>query len=197
MSRLDCVRESLRLALRELEVRVAPEARPVFGLEMWERYVESPIDYRAGSEALGRKLVEAGIAPARLLAWARQPSPKPLAWGPQRLLLERVFADQFEMSGSEVALKSKAELNSDRVQNPQDPEATCACKGEGPKKKEHVGYKVQVAETVTQAELEPGEPTRNFLIGIATHAAHESDEAGAEKMAVEQAALGLDKPPVQ
>jgi len=56
---------------------------------------------------------------------------------------------------------------------------------------------VQVAESVTQAELKPGEPTQNFLTGMVTHAAHESDEAGAQKMEAEQAAMGLEKPPVQ
>ena len=124
--------------------------------------MESQIDYRAGSEALGRKLVEAGTDTARLLAWAREPSQKTMAWGEQLLLLERVFAEQFEMSGTQAAPKSKVELSSDRVQNPHDPEARYAVKGEGQKKKEHVGYKVQVAESVTQAKLEPGEPTRNF-----------------------------------
>jgi hypothetical protein len=46
------------------------------------------------------------------------------------------------------------------------PEATYSVKGEGEKKKEHVGYKVQVAETVFQAKLEPGEPTQNFLAAL-------------------------------
>ncbi len=53
------------------------------------------------------------------------------------------------MSQSQAAPKDKGELSSDRVRNPYDPEATCAVKGEGQKKKEHVGYKVQLAETVT------------------------------------------------
>ena len=197
MSRLDCVRESLRLALQELEPSVAPEARPTFWLEEWERYVESQIDYRAGSEALGRKLVEAGTDTARLLGWARGQSKDTLTWGPQLLLLERVFEEQFEMREEQAAPKSKTQLSSDRVQNPHEAEATYAVKGEGQKKKEHVGYKVQVAESVTQAKLEPGEPTQNFLTGIVTHAAHESDQAGAQKMEAEQAAMGLDKPPVQ
>ena len=70
-------------------------------------------------------------------------------------------------------------------------------KGEGDKKKEHVGFKIQVAETVTQAELAPGEPTRNFVTGMVTHPAYESDEEGQEKMAAEQAEMGLEKPPVQ
>ena len=59
MNRLDCVRESLRLALKELEAAVAPEARPGFWVGLWERYVESQTDYRASSETLGRKLAEA------------------------------------------------------------------------------------------------------------------------------------------
>ena len=83
------------------------------------------------------------------------------------------------------------------MQNPHDPEATYAVKGTGDKKKEHVGYKVQVAETVCEVALAPGEPTRNFIVGMVTHPAHQSDEAGAAQMAVEQAAMGLAKPPVQ
>jgi hypothetical protein len=96
-----------------------------------------------------------------------------------------------------VVPKGKGQRDSNRVQNPHDPEATYAVKGQGVQKKEHVGYKVQVAETVKEAVLVPGEPTRNFLTGIVTHAAHESDEAGEAKMEAEQAPMGLAKPPVQ
>ena len=60
-----------------------------------------------------------------------------------------------------------------------------------------MGYQVQVAETVTEAVLAPGEPTGNFISGIVTHAARESDEEGALKMEQEQQDRGLDKPPVQ
>ena len=197
MSRLDCVRESLRLALQELEVQVAPEARPEYWLGWWERYVESQTDYRAGGEALARKLVEAGTDTARLLEWAGGQAKDTFTPGPQLTLLERVFQEQFEITACPIAPKGPGELSSDRVRNPHDPEATYAVKGEGKKKKEHVGYKVQVAETVTQAELAPGEPTTNFITGIVTHAAHQSDQAGAEKMAAEQAEMGLEKPPVQ
>lgn len=199
MSRLDCVRESLRLALQELEPSVGPEARPEFWVELWERYVESQIDYRANSEALGRKLVEAGTDAACLLRWAGEPAQKALVRGPQWALLERVFQEQFQVSEApaEAVPKGKTELDSDRVQNPHDPEATYAVKGEGKKKKEHVGYKVQVAESVKQAELQAGEPTQNFITGVVTHAAYESDEEGAEKMEAEQGTMGMDKPPVQ
>jgi transposase len=83
------------------------------------------------------------------------------------------------------------------VQNPHDPDATYASKGRGEQCKEHVGYKVQVAETVTEAVLEPGEPTQNFIVGVLTHAARESDEEGACKMEDEQQTMRLEQPPVQ
>jgi hypothetical protein len=236
MSRLDCVRESLRLSLQELEAVTQPQTRPDFWLSLWERYVESQADYRASAETLTRKLVEAGSDTWQLLRWLEAPTQKPWAAGTQARLLNRVFAEQFdivaggpaplpkekEMISTEstpavsqtteaevVALaavpegqaqvqpKGNREMNSDRVQNPHDPEATYAVKGQGLQKKEHVGYKVQVAESVSEVTLAPGEPTRNFILGIVTHAAPESDATGALKMEAEQAAMGLEKPPVQ
>ena len=296
MSRLDCVRESLRLALKELEGALPPEARPNFWLGLWERYFESQTDYRAGSETLARKLAESGTDAWQLLEWLREPARCALTAGQQVQLLARVFAEQFDLqigqavpapkekivvtasgtpavsqaleaaatsvqpqtnqtqvpavtsnadaapeaqepgvaaavqvapvapsgtaaptldssltrqpgedqtqapvtgSGATIQPKDKKQLASDRVQNPHEPEATYAVKGQGENKKEHVGYKVQVAETVCEVELAPGEPTRNFITGMVTHPAYEHDEVGALKMEVEQAAMGLDKPPVQ
>lgn len=265
MNRLDCVRESLRLALLELEPAVTPETRPPFWVGLWERYVESQTDYRASSEALARKLAEAGTDAWHLLEWLRSPAGSPWAGGTQAQLLSRVFGEQFQVvSGATAPLpqekqevragdppappppqetvaagtadpeappsllplleamgdnapvatmepKSSAEapplppvqpkeyeqLDSARVQNPHEPEATYAVKGQGQNKKEHVGYKVQIAETVCEAVLAAGEPTRNFIAGIVTHPAYESDERGALKMEQEQAQMGLEKPPVQ
>jgi hypothetical protein len=379
MSRLDCVRESLRLALQEVQPLVKLERRPLFWLALWERYVDSQTDYRAGGETLARKLGEAGADSWQFLKWLGESQPASMAGGEKARLLARVFAEQFEIragdptpvalekvvleqgqtpagpnavepdepavnsveiparaenppppikepelfiqqpsqapaseseknaapsvdpqatgqtrtsqteptAASAVAIqtkdkeqaaappspnpvepdqstghwvkvpivesplapikepepliekssgtptgaseenptpsvdqaitgqtskgqaaltaasavvirpKDKKQLASDRVQNPHDPEATYAVKGQGDKKKEHVGYKVQVAETVSQAALAPGEPTQNFIVGIVTHPAYQSDEAGAVKMEAEQASMGLDKPPVQ
>lgn len=199
MSRLDCVRESLRLALAELSELVSCAERPQWWLRLWERYVETQTDYRASQETLARKLVEAGIDAQQLLGWLGSDPGRKWASGAQARLLARVFAEQFEvLSGTDAAQPKKWEqLSSERVQNPHDPEATYGAKGHGEQKKEHVGYKVQVAETVSQAVLAPGEPTRNFIAGIVTHAARESDEEGALKMEAEQQALGLEKPPVQ
>jgi hypothetical protein len=219
---------------------------------LWERYVDSQVDYRAGSETLARKLSEAGTDSWQLLQWLDQPEQAPDAGGDKAQLLRRVFGEQFEIragqpapatlekvaveqgelpasagtieaqapktnpapegivgraeqshpqptapSASAVQPKDKKQLASDRVQNPHEPEATYAVKGRGENKKEHVGYKVQVAETVSEVSLAPSEPTHNFIVGIVTHPAYESDEAGAAKMEAQQAAMGLDKPPVQ
>jgi hypothetical protein len=285
MSRLDCVRESLRLALQELETVLKVEQRPFFWLDLWDRYVESQVDYRAGSEALARKLSQAGSDSWQLLKWLREPAQKAVGGGVQVQLLARVFAEQFELHNSQPALlpvekvplepsapvdsgqpsepevelvkaqtitdqsptlfkdlppvptgqqgptrsepeaapkvgspspsqgeqnqsppkesrtvvhpKEQKQLSSDRVQNPHDPEATYAAKGKGKRWKEHVGYKVQVAETVSEAKLARGEPTGNFLVGIVTHPAYQSDAQGAAQMEAEQTSMGLDKPLTQ
>jgi len=107
------------------------------------------------------------------------------------------FAAEGMGSRATVQPKGKGQLVSDRVQNPHDPEATYAIKGRGDQKKEHVGYKIQVAETVNEVVLAPGEPTRNFLTGIVRQQGHQSDEAGEIKMDEEQAAMGMEKPPVR
>jgi transposase len=197
LSRLDCVRESLRLALQELAEQIPVEARPSWWTLCWERYVDSQADYRAPLETLGRKMVEAGSDAQQLLGWLATPAAQGWARGKQAALLARVFAEQFEVMAGTAAPQTREQLSSERVQNPHDPDATYAAKGRGEQKKEHVGYKVQVAETVCEAVLAAGEPTRNFISGIVTHAARESDPEGSQKMEREQQAMGLDKPPVQ
>jgi hypothetical protein len=107
------------------------------------------------------------------------------------------LGEQFELTAAAAPEpKAKEQLSSKRVQNPHEPEATYASKGNGERRKEHVGYKVQVAETVSEAVLAAGEPTGNFIVGIVTHAARESDEEGALKMEAEQQTMGLEKPSV-
>jgi hypothetical protein len=193
------MRESLRLALQEMAQQLAPAERPAWWSQLWECYVETQTDYRAAQETLVRKLVEAGTDTQQLLQWLDSESGKKLSAGKQVKLLARVFAEQFQLVGQAQAPqpKAKEQLGSERVQNPHEPDATYASKGNGEQRKEHVGYKVQVAETVSEAVLVAGEPTRNFIAGVVTHPARESDEQGALKMEAEQRAMGMDKPPVQ
>jgi hypothetical protein len=81
----------------------APEARPVFWISLWERYVESQVDYRAGSETLARKLVEAGTDAWQLLEWLRAPEQAERGAGVQARLLKRVFGEQFEVVAGQPA----------------------------------------------------------------------------------------------
>lgn len=50
------------------------------------------------------------------------------------------FAAEVMTGAVEIEPKGKGQLESDRVQNPHEPEASCAVKGHGQQKKEHVGY---------------------------------------------------------
>jgi transposase len=110
MSRLDCVRETLRLALKELEGALTPGTRPNFWLGLWERYVESQTDYRAGSETLARKLAESGTDVWQLLEWLREPARCALAAGQQVQLLARVFAEQFELQVGQAVPAPKEKI---------------------------------------------------------------------------------------
>jgi transposase len=69
LSALECVRESMRLALEELGTRLAASERPDFWELFWERYVQSKLDYRAGQEVLKNKHYQAGQDCRRLLQW--------------------------------------------------------------------------------------------------------------------------------
>ncbi len=97
MSRLDCVRESLRLALQELAESLPEAQRPDWWGELWDNYVESQTDYRAPLETLARKMVEAGQAAQRVLGWLAGASDQKLAQAKQAPLLARVFQEQFEV----------------------------------------------------------------------------------------------------
>jgi transposase len=189
MSRLECVRETLRLALEEAEAAPPGLSRPSFWPELWERYVENKLEYRSEVRVLQEKMAQAGADAAHLLDWLRQwPSQ-----GQQAKLLEKVWNEHFELQAS-GQLQQREAQPAGAVHNPHDPEAQWAVKGQGNHKKEHVGYKVQVAETVNGAELEPGEPTRNFITAMATQPATGSDDAGLPLVETEQAAMGLEKP---
>jgi len=75
------------------------------------------------------------------------------------------------------------------VQNPHDPDAQWSAKGQGKQKKEWVGYKVQVAETVgSQAD------SGSFITSLVTQRATESDDAGLPATLQKQQALGLERP---
>jgi transposase len=191
MGRLEIARETLRLALQELEQSAVAWARPPFWAAVMERYVESKLDYRASVETLKSKMDQAGVDALELLNWLESLSDEKPKNGKQTRLLRRVFEENFEVK--EKTLLQRPAQPAGAVQNPHEPEAQWAAKGHGKNKKEHVGYKVQVAETVQDQPVQPGEPTRNFLTAVVTQPAISSEDAGLEKVEQEQAAMGMDK----
>jgi len=70
--------------------------------------------------------------------------------------------DQRSASSAPILAKGKGQLRSDRVQNPHDPEATYAVKGQGQHKKEHVDGAYVSGKKLTQVQAEGRE-----LIGTA------------------------------
>jgi len=194
MSRLECIRETLRLALEELQTTAKACPRPEFWQPMWERYVENKLDYRAEASVLQQKMNQAGLEAAQLLRWVQGLENKEPSQGEQVKLLERVWNENFELK--EGQLQPREAQPPGAVHNPHEPEAQWAAKGQGKQKKEHVGYKVQVAETVNEGQLEKGEPTLNFITAMATQPAIGSDDAGLPLVEAEQAAMGLEKPEV-
>src|SRR5205807_3137164 len=104
MSRLENVRESLRLSLQELERTSSHFGRPPFWNELCEQYVQSKLDYRTEVSVLKLKMTAAGDDALRLLVWVGQLSDPAIAQGSQVQLLQRVYVENFKFN-SEQALQ--------------------------------------------------------------------------------------------
>ena len=188
LSALECVRETLRLALEELAQSLAESQRPEFWELFWERYVESKLDYKSGVEVLKTKQRQAGQDCLRLLQWL-EPMAAELRYGRAVELLRRVFAQQYQQKAGQV--KPVKEHATGVVQNPHDPDAQWSAKGKGKQKKTWVGYKAQVAESLPEKDA-PNQ--KRFITSIVTQKASESDDPGLDQTFQAQALSGLDRP---
>ena len=197
MSRLECVRESIRLALRELDLILGESPRPAFWEMLWERYVESKLDYKTPEVELKKKMQQAGEDIQRLQKWLAGQEEKEavIQQATQMKLLDRVFGEQYAIEGGVIEARRGEAAGA--VKNPHDPDVEWAAKGRGKNKKGFEGYKVQVAETVREEPVEKGEPTQNFLTAVRIQRATESDEAGRQQVLEEQGQMGLEKPEVE
>ena len=99
--------------------------------------------------------------------------------GRQTQLLRRAFKDNFQVI--EQAPRQREAQPPGSLQNPHEPDAQWAAKGEGKPKKVHIGYKVQAAETVQDQPVAKGEPTRSFLTAVLTQPAIASEDAYARR----------------
>src|SRR5580700_11401492 len=187
MSALECVRETLAVALDELEGKLRKDQRPQFWEELWERYVESKLDYKSAEETLQSKRRQAGADCLRLLEWL-EPLGAEVREAKGVALLRKVLSQQYEVqqSGQIEPVKVHA---SGIVQNPYDADVEWSAKGHGKEKKEWKGYKIQVAETVASQEDQS-----SFIASVVTQRATESDDAGLPATLQKQKALGLEQP---
>jgi hypothetical protein len=151
--------------------------------------VETKLDYRAEEGTLAQKMAQAGTDAAAVLAWVDTLS-ETVREGKPVGLLRRVWDENFERVKEAVVMRESQPTGA--VKDPHDPEAQWSSK-HSDKKTEWVGYKVQVAETVSDAAREKGEPTREFVTSVVTQPATHSDEAGMAATWTEQAASGLKK----
>ena len=164
MGTLECVRESLRLALDELAGEVGERQRPEFWNRLWERYVDSQPDYQASPETLKQKMTQVGEDLLQLRTWLAA-QPEACRPGEKVRLLERVWSEQFQLAEGGGVVR-KTEIPATPLRTPHDPEAQWCTKKTGDAKKEWVGYKAQVAETVPAEPLQKGKPTPAFITGI-------------------------------
>lgn len=192
MSRLEAVRETLRLSLEMIEARGMAGACPGWGV-LIERYRDCTIDWRRQTkQQLQGKMAQAGQDALLLLTWLRA-QPSALRDHDKALLLERVFLEQFELTAA--GPDARAREASKTVKNPHDPDAEWAAK-DAKKTKVWTGYKVQVAETVDEQlrRKTKGQPTEQFLLDVTTTTATTSDLEGREQVLKAQQQRGLAKP---
>lgn len=192
MSRLECVRETIRLFVEQVRRLGFAAVLPEYARHV-ERYCESDVPWHRLSKAtLVEKSEQAGQDALSLICWLRR-QPSIIRDDDKAILLERVFLEQYEPDTQCLSL-CKPE-NSGTVKNPHDPDAQWSSKDLA-KTKTWVGYKVQVTETVpeTDGPKKKGEPTEQFLTEVTTTEAIASDLDGMKRNLQAQAEYHDQRP---
>lgn len=190
MSRLECVRETLRLALEFLaEFGGAGAWEPWYG-----RYAErNPEELRNASAGKLASCMEKTGADMRDVLDRVEALGEAVQAATPVALLRRVFGEQFEESGGCLTQKHGADAGA--VINPHDPEVQWSTKKTLGKKGWH-GYKAQVCETVEEIKCAKGEPTRSVITAIHVQPAIHSDHGSVPLvLAQHQSSVGADCPP--
>lgn len=192
MSRLECVRETIRLFVEQVKRCALDETLPQYG-QYAERYCESQVQWHRLSKAtLAEKAEQAGHDALLLIQWLRQ-QPAVIRDHDKALLLERVFIEQYDLSIQAPAFLQRSA--STVVINPHDSDAQWSSKGDV-KTKAWVGYKLQLAETVPDSDdvKKKGDPTEQFITEVTTTEAILSDFDGMDLNLQAQASHQDDAP---
>ncbi len=191
MSRLECIRQTIRLALEAL-AEVPDIARPDLWPVWWERYVESETDFRAEVETLKRKMTQSGQDARLLLGWIDTLA-EPVKTLKAVELVRRVYEENFRENDDQVEQTRCQPPGA--VHNPHDPDAQWSAKGSIPgKTKEWVGYKTQVAETLPSGEPGRKEPTDAVITAIVAQPAITSDHGSIKVVEEEWNRVDMEKP---
>jgi len=192
MSRLEVVRETIRLFLEHVE-RLGAHERLADWAQWQERYIDSEIPWhRLSAETLEEKFQQAGTDALALIRWLRQEVAS--VWDHDRaVLLERVFLEQYDLLMDAPARRKKT--GSGNVKNPHDPDVQWAAKDLA-QTTQWEGFKVQIAETVpvTDDPKPKGEPTEQFVVEVVTTNAIVSDLEGMRQVLAAGAERHQDRP---
>jgi len=189
MSRLECVRETLRLAVNFLVA--------FGGSAAWEpwftRYADrNPPDLRNASVArLRATMDQAGRDVRDVLAKTKTLGDRVVRAEPVALL-QRVFDEQFETPEAAAPLQRHA-TPAGAVHNPHEPSAQWSTKGTLGKAG-WVGSKLQVCETAPETTRQPGEPTEAVITALLTQPAIASDHGSVSPVIAVHEQGGQDKP---
>ena len=190
MSRLECVRETLRLTLAFLA-----EFGGSAAWEPWHaRYMEqNPGELRnACAQRLATCMDAAGADIQDILAKADTLGPAVAAAEPVALL-RRVFNEQFELRDNTLLQHPAAPAGA--VVNPHDTQAQWSTKNTLGKTGWQ-GYKAHVCETVHEEKRAPGEPTVCVITGLRVQPAIASDHGSIpDTLAQHTASAGTDQMP--
>jgi len=189
MSRLECVRETLRLALTFLVA--------FGGSSAWEpwlsRYVDrNPQDLRNASVERLRATMDQAGRDARDVLAKTQTLGDPVVRSDPVALLQRVFDEQYETAQQE-APRQRYATPSGAVHNPHDSGAEWSTKGTLGKAG-WVGSKLQVCETAPEGTRQPGEPTTAVITAMLTQPAITSDHGSLSPVITAHTQGGQDKP---
>lgn len=182
MSRLECVRETLRLTLDFLVA--------FGGTSAWEpwfsRYAEcNPQELRNASVERLRSTLDQTGRDARDILAKTQMLGDPVVQSKPVVLLQRVFDEQFKITEDGPPQQCPA-APAGAVHNPHDPDAEWSTKGTL-RKAGWVGYKIQICETAQENNRQSGEPTEAVITAVLTQPAITSDHGSlAPVMAVHE-----------
>lgn len=189
LSRLECVRETLRLTLDFLSA--------FGGSAKWEpwfsRYASrNPKElHNPSAERLKATMNQAG-EDARDILLKTKKMGKKISESDPVLLLQRVFEEQFAETAAQEVVQLRASP-SGSVHSPHDPDATWSTKG-SLGKAGWVGSKLQVCETAPEINRQKGEPTEAVITAVMLQPAITSDHGSIAPVLAAHMSLGQEAP---